>query len=106
MAGTALVQEARRLLAQTELSIRTVQRAERGDAGRLRIGFVAAVLFMDIREVVLGLERDLPGLESVWEEMGRGSSFRRWSRTASTSVLPRFQGVGDMRSIPVDASGW
>ncbi|MCH4591946.1 LysR substrate-binding domain-containing protein [Achromobacter xylosoxidans] len=106
VAGTALVQEARRLLAQTELSIRTVQRAERGDAGRLRIGFVAAVLFMDIREVVLGLERDLPGLESVWEEMGSWEQLQALEQNRIDIGFAQVsQGVGDMRSIPVGRVG-
>ncbi len=106
VAGTALVQEARRLLAQTELSIRTVQRAERGDAGRLRIGFVAAVLFMDIREVVLGLERDLPGLESVWEEMGSSEQLQALEQDRIDIGFAQVsQGVGDMLSIPVGRVG-
>lgn len=102
VAGTALVQEARRLLAQTELSIRAVQRAERGDAGRLRIGFVAAVLFMDIREVLQKLERDLPGLESVWEEMGSSEQLQALEQDRIDIGFAQVsQGVGDMMSIPV-----
>ncbi|WP_158685885.1 LysR substrate-binding domain-containing protein [Achromobacter spanius] len=106
VAGTALVQEARRLLAQTELSIRAVQRAERGDAGRLRIGFVAAVLFMDIREVLLKLERDLPGLESVWEEMGSSEQLQALEQDRIDIGFAQVsQGVGDMQSIPVGRVG-
>ncbi|MEN4920863.1 LysR substrate-binding domain-containing protein [Achromobacter spanius] len=102
VAGTALVQEARRLLAQTELSIRAVQRAERGDAGRLRIGFVAAVLFMDIREVLQKLERDLPGLESVWEEMGSSEQLQALEQDRIDIGFAQVsQGVGDMMSFPV-----
>lgn len=106
VAGTALVQEARRLLAQTELSIRAVQRAERGDAGRLRIGFVAAVLFMDIREVLQKLERDLPGLESVWEEMGSSEQLQALEQDRIDIGFAQVsQGVGDMMSIPVGRVG-
>jgi DNA-binding transcriptional LysR family regulator len=69
-AGLTLVQEARRLLAQTEQSMRAVQRSALGDTGRVRIGFVAAVLFMGVEQVFRRIDRELSGIDSVWEEMG------------------------------------
>ncbi len=69
-AGVTLVTEARRLLTQLELSKRSVQQAEHGESGRLRIGFVSAVLFMDIQKVVASITTEFPTLELVWEEMG------------------------------------
>jgi DNA-binding transcriptional LysR family regulator len=68
-AGLTLVDEARRLLAQGELSMRAVQRSALGDTGRVRIGFVAAVLFMGVEEVFRRIDREAAGIDSVWEEM-------------------------------------
>jgi DNA-binding transcriptional LysR family regulator len=69
-AGLTLVEEARRMLAQSELSLRAVQRSALGDTGRVRIGFVAAVLFMGVEEVFRRIDREASGIDSVWEEMG------------------------------------
>ncbi|ALM86123.1 LysR substrate-binding domain-containing protein [Bordetella sp. N] len=102
VAGNVLVEEARRLLTQTELSIRAVQRAERGNAGRIRIGFVAAVLFMDIREVILGLERKMPGLETVWEEMGSSEQIQALAHDRIDIGFAQISsGMSEMMSIPV-----
>jgi DNA-binding transcriptional LysR family regulator len=67
--GIVLVEEARRLLAQAELAVQTVQRAQNADVGRVRIGFVAAAIFMDIERMFAQVERKLPGIDSVWQEM-------------------------------------
>ncbi|MFC4273894.1 LysR substrate-binding domain-containing protein [Achromobacter aloeverae] len=102
VAGNVLVEEARRLLTQTELSIRAVQRAERGNAGRIRIGFVAAVLFMDIREVILGLERKMPGLETQWEEMSSSEQIRALQQDRIDIGFAQIsRGMSEMMSIPV-----
>ncbi|OZI19839.1 hypothetical protein CAL26_19940 [Bordetella genomosp. 9] len=102
IAGTVMVEEARRLLTQTELSIRAVQRAEQGNAGRIRVGFVAAVLFMDIREVILGLERKMPGLETVWEEMGSSEQIHALEQDRIDIGFAQIsQGMSRMMSIPV-----
>ncbi|OZI59434.1 LysR substrate-binding domain-containing protein [Bordetella genomosp. 11] len=69
-AGLTLMEEARRLLAQSELSMRAVQRSALGDTGRVRIGFVAAVLFMGVEAVFRRIDREASGIDSVWEEMG------------------------------------
>ncbi|MDW3684194.1 LysR substrate-binding domain-containing protein [Cupriavidus sp. CuC1] len=69
-AGSALVQEARRILSQAEVAMQVVRRAEHGETGTLRIGFVAAVIYIGIEKLFARLERDLAGVETVWEEMG------------------------------------
>ncbi|MGO4329072.1 LysR substrate-binding domain-containing protein [Cupriavidus sp. 2TAF22] len=69
-AGSALVQEARRILSQAEIAMQVVRRAEHGETGTLRIGFVAAVIYIGIEKLFARLERDLAGVETVWEEMG------------------------------------
>lgn len=102
LAGQALVREARRLLSQTELSVRTVQRAERGDAGHLRIGFVAAVLFMGIHERLLKLEQDMPGLNSVWEEMSTSEQLEALEHDRIDIGFAQVsQDLGAMQSLPV-----
>lgn len=102
LAGQALVLEARRLLSQTELSVRAVQRAERGDAGHLRIGFVAAVLFMGIHERLLKLEEDIPGLDSVWEEMGTSEQLEALEHDRIDIGFAQVsQGLGSMQAMPV-----
>lgn len=101
-AGNALVHEARRLLAQSELSLRVVQRAEHGEAGRIRIGFVAAVLFMEIHEVFQRIEQDMPGLESVWEEMGSSEQIEALAQDRIDIGFAQVsRGMADMLNMPV-----
>lgn len=69
-AGSALVIEARRMVNQSEAAVQAVRRAGRGETGRLRVGFVAAVIYMNVERVLQRIDRDLPGVESTWEEMG------------------------------------
>ncbi|MGO4307128.1 LysR family transcriptional regulator [Cupriavidus sp. RAF12] len=69
-AGAALVQEARRILNQAEVAMQVVRRAEQGETGTLRIGFVAAVVYIGIEKLFARLHRELVGVDTVWEEMG------------------------------------
>jgi DNA-binding transcriptional LysR family regulator len=96
-AGTAMVTEARRLLAQTERSTRAVQRAQHGEIGRIRIGFVAAVLFMGVERVFKRIERDLAGVDSVWEEMGSSEQMEALHQDRIDLGFGQIsQGLGDM----------
>jgi DNA-binding transcriptional LysR family regulator len=69
-AGHALVVEARRLIEQSHFAVDAVQRAARGDEGRVRIAFNASVLFMDVEHLVTRVNLRLPGLTASWQEMG------------------------------------
>jgi DNA-binding transcriptional LysR family regulator len=69
-AGAALVTEAQRLIAQSNLAVESVRQVARGDSGHVRIAFNASVLFMDVEHIVTRVENALPGLRSTWEEMG------------------------------------
>jgi DNA-binding transcriptional LysR family regulator len=68
--GSALVQEARRILGQADVAREVVKRAEQGETGTLRIGFVAALLYIGMEKLIARLEKNLSGVETVWEEMG------------------------------------
>ncbi|GGX21568.1 LysR family transcriptional regulator [Pigmentiphaga litoralis] len=97
-AGRELVQEARRLITAAERSLRAVQRAERGEIGRIRIGFVAAVLFMGIERLVQRIEHDLPGVESAWEEMGSHEQLEALQQDRLDLGFGQMSQVGEMRS--------
>ncbi len=102
-AGIELVHEARRLLAQTERAVRMVQRAERGESGRIRIGFVAAVLFMGVERRFRRLEVELPGVQSSWEEMGSFEQLEALQQDRIDVGLGQLtQGLGEMRAHVVE----
>jgi DNA-binding transcriptional LysR family regulator len=98
-AGVTLVAEARRLLAQSERAVRMVQRAERGDGGRVRIGFVAAVLFMGIETALMHIEGAIDGLVTVWEEMGTSEQLAALEQDRIDLGFAQVsQSVGDLAS--------
>ena len=97
-AGNEMVQEARRLITAAERSLRAVQRAERGEIGRIRIGFVAAVLFMGIERVLQRIELDLPGVESAWEEMGSYEQIEALKQDRLDLGFGQVSQVGELRS--------
>jgi DNA-binding transcriptional LysR family regulator len=68
-AGTALLEEARRILSQTDNMKRTVKEAEMGQTGSLRAGFLATTVFTDAREHYMRILAELPGVSVNWEEM-------------------------------------
>ncbi|TXI89164.1 MULTISPECIES: LysR substrate-binding domain-containing protein [unclassified Cupriavidus] len=96
-AGAALVQEARRILNQAEVAMQVVQRAEQGETGTLRVGFVAAVIYIGIEKLLARLDRALAGVETVWEEMGSSEqvdALRRDRIDLGFAQVP--MGVGEM----------
>lgn len=68
-AGSVLVREARRMLNQLDATVEAVKKAEHGDIGYLRIGFVAAVLYMNIENIVRKFEKDIGEIDLTWEEI-------------------------------------
>jgi len=67
--GSALVEEARRILAQLEEAARVVKRANRGESGRIRIGCLSSVMLTPIPARFERVRRGLPGLLETWVEM-------------------------------------
>ncbi|MBB2920041.1 LysR substrate-binding domain-containing protein [Cupriavidus alkaliphilus] len=67
-AGAALVREARRMLNQLDATVDAVRKAEHGEIGHLRIGFVAAVLYMNVERIVQKFEQDIGEIDLTWEE--------------------------------------
>ena len=71
-AGAALLQEARRILMQTDDIQRRVEEAEQGDTGSLRAGFIATTVFTDARNRYLRMIAELDGVAVGWSEMNSG----------------------------------
>lgn len=67
-AGSALLDEARRLIAQADGLRRLVQRADRGQSGTLRAGFIPSSVFTDARALYAKLSA-APGVTVTWQEM-------------------------------------
>lgn len=68
-AGSALLDEARRLVVQADGLRHIVQRADQGESGYLRAGFITSSVFTDTRKLYARLSRDVPGLTVMWQEM-------------------------------------
>lgn len=68
-AGAAFVEQAKQLLAQSALAIRAIQQIERGETGQIRIGFVAAAIYLAIGRLFQAIEQQVPGIEIHWQEM-------------------------------------
>ncbi|WP_425068618.1 LysR substrate-binding domain-containing protein [Reyranella sp.] len=68
-AGTALLDEARRLIAQVDGLRHVVQRAHEGRSGYLRAGFITSSVFTEIRNLYSKISRGVPGVTVMWQEM-------------------------------------
>ncbi len=68
-AGSALLDEARRLIAQADGLRQVVQRADRGRSGYLRAGFIPSSVFTDARRLYAKLSGAVPGVTVMWQEM-------------------------------------
>lgn len=68
-AGATLLDEARRVLTQTDNMKRSVQEAEKGKTGFLRAGFLATTVFTEAREHYLRIIAELHGVSVNWREM-------------------------------------
>jgi DNA-binding transcriptional LysR family regulator len=68
-AGSALVDEARRILGQIEDAARVVKRAQSGDTGRLRVGFLSSAMLTPVGERFARVRKAMPGLTDTWIEM-------------------------------------
>jgi DNA-binding transcriptional LysR family regulator len=68
-AGSALLGEARRLIAQADGLRQVVQRADRGQGGYLRAGLIPSSVFTEARQLYATLSRRVPGVTVMWQEM-------------------------------------
>jgi DNA-binding transcriptional LysR family regulator len=71
-AGRVFVEEARRTLAQAELTLRATQRAARGEIGRLAIGYAGSAAHRVLPSVMTRFRRQHPGVEIQLREMTTG----------------------------------
>ena len=68
-AGTALLDEARRLVVQADGLRHVVQRADKGRGGYLRVGFITSSVFTETHKLYSKLSHDIPGVTVMWQEM-------------------------------------
>lgn len=68
-AGTALLDEARRLVVQADGLRHIVQQAHEGRSGYLRAGFITSSVFTEIRRLYTKISRGVPGVTVMWQEM-------------------------------------
>lgn len=67
-AGRAFLADARRALDGAEQAVQAARRAERGEVGRLVIGFVSSATYAVLPPVLRGFRRARPGVELVLRE--------------------------------------
>ena len=68
-AGAVFLEEARRTVAQAELAVSTARRAQRGEVGRLEIGFVASATYLSLPEALRTYRRNYPEVELSLSEL-------------------------------------
>ncbi len=68
-AGTALLDEARRLVVQADGLRHVVQRADKGRGGYLRVGFITSSVFTETHKLYSKLSHGIPGVTVMWQEM-------------------------------------
>ncbi|MBL8979514.1 MAG: LysR family transcriptional regulator [Gemmatimonadetes bacterium] len=71
-AGTALLPDARRLLAGAEAALLAARRAGRGEQGELRVAFAATVMFLALPEIIRAFRDRFPGVHLDLREMPTG----------------------------------
>src|SRR5215475_10898646 len=68
-AGAAFLDEARGLLEQVTHAVEAARRADRGELGSLRIGYVPAMASTRLPEIVRGFRKRFPGVDVRLQEM-------------------------------------
>jgi DNA-binding transcriptional LysR family regulator len=68
-AGQLFLEEARRTLAQADQAIQTVQRASRGEIGRLVIGFPTSAAYSVLPDILRAFREQSPSVELVLHEL-------------------------------------
>lgn len=67
--GQVFLAEARRTLAQAEHAVEAARRAERGEVGRLAVGFVGSSTYTVLPPVLRAFRRQHPGVELTLREL-------------------------------------
>ena len=67
-AGRIFLPEAKRILAMTETATNWTRRAWQGEAGVVRLGFVASSAFVDLPDILRQAMKDLPGVQILLKE--------------------------------------
>lgn len=67
-AGRIFLPEAKRILAITESATNWTRRAWQGEAGVIRLGFVASAAFVDLPDILRQAKKDLPGIQILLKE--------------------------------------
>lgn len=68
-AGRVFLPEARRILAMTESATNWARRAWQGEAGVIRLGFVASAALIDLPEILRRTKKELPDVQILLKEM-------------------------------------
>lgn len=101
-AGSVLLDEARRLLRQAELSVLHVRRAASGEIGRLAIGFVSTVDYSILPTLVGRFRSKHPGVDlSLLEMTGdrQQEALRTGELDLGLSILPT--AASDLKTRPI-----
>jgi DNA-binding transcriptional LysR family regulator len=68
-AGRVFLPEAKRILAMMESATNWTRRAWQGEAGVIRLGFVASAAFVDLPDILRQAKKDLPDVQILLKEM-------------------------------------
>jgi DNA-binding transcriptional LysR family regulator len=68
-AGQVFLPEAKRILAMMESATNWTRRAWQGEAGVIRLGFVASAAFVDLPDILRRAEEELPDVQILLREM-------------------------------------
>src|SRR5262245_52182100 len=61
--GAAFLGEARAILAAVDHAVETARRADRGESGILRIGYIPAVVYTGLPDIVRAFRKRFPGVD-------------------------------------------
>jgi DNA-binding transcriptional LysR family regulator len=68
-AGQVFLRDAQQILAKADLAVRRVQRAERGEFGRLTIGYTSLIYYPYFPDVLRSYHADFPDVELVLRDL-------------------------------------
>jgi DNA-binding transcriptional LysR family regulator len=82
VAGTAFLEDVRRVFESVERATAAARRAHRGESGILRIGYVGAVAYSGLPEIVRAHRACFPGVEIRMQEMSPARQVEALRRAA------------------------
>jgi len=103
-AGAAFLEEARRTLATARDAVDAARRANEGETGRLRVGYVDFAIYMFFPEILRAFRQRYPTVGLQITEMGRDDQRAALDRgTLDVGFFAYREGEGDLRSERVAA---